>query len=156
MPQARDGVDVLGHVNLNVYGANRGIYGEVVTVLDLELDTRGLRLIPTYSRVLVAHSIHELVVTDEIGKKPGDTVDRVAFLAFFEVLRSGCIIVGETLKAGENAIGTILGFDETHQPNHMNIVIGVHQRRTGKQLRFELGTPISLEARGSGPGSASA
>ena len=156
MAQGRDGVDVLGHVNLSVYGANRGVYGEVVTVLDLELETRGLQLIPTYSRVLVAHSIHELVVTDEIDKKPGETVNRVAFLAFFEVLRSGCIIVGETLNAGQSAIGTILGFDETHQPNHMNIVIGVHQRRTGKQLGFELGTPISLEARRGGPSSTAA
>ena len=156
MAQTRNDADVLGHVNLNVYGANRGVYGEVVTVLDLELETRGLRLIPTYSRVVIAHSIHELVVTDQISKKPGETVDRVAFLAFFEVLRSGCIIIGETLKAGENAIGTILGFDDTHQPNHMNIVIGVLQRRTGKQLRFELGTPISLEASSAGPSSASA
>jgi hypothetical protein len=137
--------DVPCYASLSTYVANRPVFGEVVTVLDLKHESRGLQLIPTYSRVLVAHSIHELVVTDETGKKPGETVDRVAFLAFFEVLRSGCIIVGETLMAGDEGIGTILGFDETHEPNHMNIVIGVNHRYTGKQLKFELGTKIRLE-----------
>jgi hypothetical protein len=83
-----------------------------------------------------------LLATDETDKKPGDSVDRIAALAFFEVARSGCVIVGEKLIAGGQVIGTVLGFDETHEPNHMNIVVGMNHRRSGKQLKFKLGTKI--------------
>ena len=41
-------------------------------------------------------------------------------------------------------IGTVLGFDETHEPNHINIVIGVGQRQTGKQLTLRIGSKIRL------------
>ena len=140
-------IDVTRYVTGDTYASNRPITGEVVTVLDLSQEARGLCLIPTYSRVLVAHSIHELVATDEIDKKPGETVNRVAFLAFVEILQSGCAIVGETVEIGEETIGSIIGFDETHEPNHMNIVIGVNQRRTGRQLQIDLGTAVRFRSR---------
>jgi len=31
----------------------------------------------------------------------------------------------------EQPIGTIAGFDETHEPNHINITIGVNRQQTG-------------------------
>jgi hypothetical protein len=129
-------------VTLATYAANRPVEGGVVTVLDSTHEARGLKLIPTYSRALRKNSIHELIATDEAGKKPGDTVERIAYLAFFEVTRSGCIIVGETLWLGRQAIGTIVGFDETHEPNHINIIVGVEQRQTGPQLKFSVGKKI--------------
>jgi hypothetical protein len=93
------------------------------------------------------------VATDEIDKKPGETVNRVAFLAFVEILQSGCAIVGETVVIGEETIGSIIGFDETHEPNHINIVIGVNQRRTGRQLQIDLGTAVRFRSRISDPSS---
>jgi hypothetical protein len=129
-------------VSLGTYAANRPVNGTVITTLDSAHEARGLKLIPTYSRALRKNSIHELIATDETGKQPGETANRIAYLAFFEVLRGGCVLVGETLLLGNQAIGTVVGFDETHEPNHINIVIGVNERQTGRQLKFSVGKKI--------------
>ena len=131
-------------VTLSTYAANRPVKGTVITVLDSTHEQRGLKLIPTYSRALPKHSIHELIATDETGKKPGDTADRIAYLAFFEVTRGGCILVGETLVVDGQAVGEIIGFDETHEPNHINIIIGVKKRRTGPQLKIGVDSTIKF------------
>jgi hypothetical protein len=134
-------------VTLSTYAANRPVKGDVVTVLDSTHERRGLKLISTYSRALKKNSIHELIATDELDKKPGDTANRIAYLAFFEVTRGGCIIVGETLYVDGKRIGEILGFDETHEPNHINIIIGVKKRRTGPQSEIGLGSKIKFARR---------
>ena len=137
-------VETTRFVTLSTYAANRPVEGEVVTVLDSTHEARGLKLMPTYSRALRKNSIHELIATDESDKKPGDTANRIAYLAFFEVARGGCVIVGETLFANDQPVGEIIGFDETHEPNHINIIIGVKSRRTGPQLKIALGTKIKF------------
>ena len=131
-------------VSLATYAANRPVKGEAITVLNSTHEQRGLKLIPTYSRALPENSIHELIATDEAGKKPGDTAHRIAYLAFFEVTRGGCVIVGETLFVDGKAIGQIIGFDETHEPNHINIIIGVKSRKTGPQLKISVGSKIKF------------
>ncbi len=131
-------------VTLAAYAANRPVQGAVVTVLDANHEERGLKLLPTYSRALKQNSIHELIATDEMDQKPGDTANRIAYLAFFEVTRGGCVIVGETLFVDGKAIGKIIGFDETHEPNHINILVGVKRRQTGPQLKIKLGSKIKF------------
>jgi len=131
-------------VTLATYAANRPVAGAVVTVLDSTHESRGLKLISTYSRALRKNSIHELIATDELDKKPGDTANRIAYLAFFEVTRGGCVIVGETLFVAGKPVGPILGFDETHEPNHINIIIGMKERHTGPQLKIKLGSKIKF------------
>ena len=129
-------------VTLATYAANRPVAGAVVTVLDSTHEGRRLKLIPTYSRALPKNSIHELIATDEADKKPGQTANRIAYLAFFEVSRGGCVLVGETLWLGKRPIGRVVGFDETHEPNHINIIIGVQQRKTGRQLKVSVGKKV--------------
>ncbi len=135
-------------VSLATYAANRPVTGQVVTLLDSTHEARGLKLIPTYSRALPKNSIHELIATDEADRKPGDTAQRIAYLAFFEVTRGGCVIVGDTLLWNGKTVGTVIGFDETHEPNHINIIIGVDRRQTGQQLRFSVGQNIRFVRRG--------
>lgn len=69
---------------------------------------------------------------------------KIDYLAFFEVSRGGCIIVGETLCADGKTIGEIIGFDETHEPNHLNLIIGVKRRQTGPQLKISVGSKIKF------------
>src|SRR5580698_3469804 len=144
MPPAPSKIATTKFVTLSTYAANRPVKGGVVTVLDSTHEARGLKLISTYSRALQKNSIHELIATDETDKKPGDTANRIAYLAFFEVERGGCIIVGETLLVDGEPVGQIIGFDETHEPNHINIVIGVKKRRTGPQLKIGVGSKIKF------------
>lgn len=131
-------------VTLSTYAANRPVEGEVVTVLDSKHEARGLKLISTYSRALKQYSIHELIATDEADQKPGGAANRIAYLAFFEVTGGGCVIVGETLMVDDKPVGQVIGFDETHEPNHINIIIGVKERATGPQLNISLGSKIKF------------
>ncbi len=143
-PQTKVKIEATRFVTLATYAANRPVEGEVVTVLDSTHESRGLKLISTYSRALQKNSIHELIATDETGGKPGGTVNRIAYLAFFEVSRGGCLIIGETLFVDDQPVGEIIGYDETHEPNHLNIVIGVKQRQTGPQLKISPGSKIKF------------
>jgi Family of unknown function (DUF6917) len=137
-------VDTTAFVTLATYAANRPVEGEVVTVMDAMHEARALKLIPTYTRALRSASIHELIATDETRKRPGDSVNRIAYLGFFEVVRGGMVIVGEVLLVDGQHIGEVMGFDETHEPNHINIVIGVAQRRPGRQLNLSIGNHIKF------------
>ena len=147
MASPRTKIETTRFVTLATYAANRPVQGGVVTVLDSAHEARGLRLIPTYSRALQKNSIHELIAADEAEKKPGDTINRIAYLGFFEVSRGGCVIVGETLVVDGQPVGQIIGFDETHEPNHINIIIGVKQRQTGPQLKICVGSKIKFTSR---------
>lgn len=115
----------------NPYALKVPIEGELVVVLDGKLEGRGLELMTPISRALRKNEIHELIITDENEAGPGQTVNRIAYLGFFEVTRGGVMVAGDTLQVGDLVIGTIAGFDETHMPNHLNIVVKSEVRESG-------------------------
>jgi hypothetical protein len=49
------------------------------------------------------------------------------------------------LKIGKKKIGDVLGFDETHEPNHINIIIAVKKRKTGKDLGLSIGDSLQFK-----------
>ena len=65
-------------IDVGIYGDKRIIKGEIVALLNITFQDRGLRLIEPKSRALRRHEIHELMITDEIGSGPGSIVDRVS------------------------------------------------------------------------------
>ena len=109
-------------ITRDVYGYKLPVAGNVVALLHVSFSDRGLRLIETKSRVVKKGEIHELMITDEKAV-PGGGADRVRALAFFEIEKPGLIVVGDLVKIGEIEIGFLAGYDETHMPNHMNIVV---------------------------------
>ncbi|MCW4050863.1 MAG: hypothetical protein NWE89_14125 [Candidatus Bathyarchaeota archaeon] len=106
----------------SVYGDRRPVEGEIVALLHVSFEDRGLRLIETKSRGVRVNEIHELMITDE-DAAPGGGADRVRAIAFFEIEKSGLIVVGDEVTVGENMLGCLAGYDLTHMPNHMNIVV---------------------------------
>ncbi len=124
-----------------VYGERRQVEGEVVAILHVSFQDRGLRLIETKSRAVRLHEIHELMITDE-NAQPGGTADRVRALAFFEVTEPGLIVAGDNVNVGAKRLGTLAGYDETHMPNHMNVVVKAPtldepRIRVGDKVRFK-------------------
>ena len=107
----------------SVYGDRRPVLGEVVVLLHITFQDRGLKLIQARSRALLRDEIHELMITDEEGAAPGGGADRVSAIAFFEVKRGGLAVVGDEVTIGGRALGTLAGFDMTHMPNHMNVLV---------------------------------
>lgn len=130
-------------------GPKRTVPARVVKVLVHRREDRGMTLEPFASRCVRRGEVHELVTTDQAAAGPGDRIDRVGFLGFAEIGSAGVIDRGDRVWAAGHLIGTVLGFDACHLPNHYNILIAAPEPVTGAQLplaveasvRFEQGAP---------------
>jgi hypothetical protein len=131
-------------VNRSFYHSKSPIRGRVVTVLQGQLENRSLQLIKPISRTFPAGTIIELIATDEPGAVPGGTADRIAYIAFVELLDGGVLLAGDPVLIGGREIGRIAGYDDTHMPNHQNTIISVDQRRSGADLGISLGDPVLI------------
>jgi hypothetical protein len=112
-----------GMIKKDIFIEKRDITGRMVALIDLTLDSRGLELIVPRSRVVLANEIHELLLTDEQDAGPSRIVNHVFVIGFFEIETGGVMVVGDKVKIGNELIGEIAGFDATHMPNHMNVVM---------------------------------
>ncbi|HOM24692.1 MAG TPA: hypothetical protein PLZ19_00675, partial [Thermosynergistes sp.] len=99
------------------YSARRTVLGVIVAVMDHERSDRRLRLLDVPSRILKRGEIHEVILTD---KEPGEerVVNHAVYLGFVEVTQGGLVIPGDELLIRHNSAGRLLGFDDTHMPNH--------------------------------------
>jgi len=124
-----------------VYGDRRPVTGEVVALLHVTFDKRGLKLIDARSRAMLQNEIHELMVTDEMDAAPGGGADRVSAIAFFEVKSGGIAVVGDEVTVAGDSLGELAGFDLTHMPNHMNVVV---KRKTLETPRIRVGDGVAF------------
>src|SRR5262245_7933881 len=95
----------------------RQVEGIVVKLLHTKRTDRWMTLTPYESRCVRVGELHELVTTDRSAAVPGDRIDRVGFLGFIEITRSGVIEVGDVVIHKGKVLGIVLGFDECHYPN---------------------------------------
>lgn len=125
----------------SVYGDKRPVEAEVVAILHVEFEDRGLEFIQTKSRAVKLNEIHELMMTDENDAAPGGGADRVRAIAFIEITKSGLIVVGDNVTIEDRELGTLAGYDVTHMPNHINVVVKTETLdmpaiRVGDKVRF--------------------
>lgn len=132
-----------GSIRQSLYGARRPIRGAVVAVLRGRLEERGLELIQPISRALARGEIHELIVTDEAGAAPGTRVDRIGYLCFFEVEQGGVAVTGDQVMLGGEGGLVLAGFDLTHAPNHLNVVV-CGDRRPGEERGIRPGDQVTI------------
>ncbi|MCX3059480.1 1-deoxy-D-xylulose-5-phosphate synthase [Streptomyces beihaiensis] len=123
-------------------GRKKSVDGTVVKVLKHHRDDRGMVLEPHTSRCVQQGEIHELVTTDQVETPPGGTVDRVGFLGFVELAGGGVLDRGDEVWVDRERIGTVLGWDACHFPNHYNVLIAADPPRTGPEIGLEPGTRI--------------
>jgi hypothetical protein len=128
----------------NPYYAKSDIQGRLVAILDGRLENRGLELITQISRCVRRNDVHELIASDEPGLGAGSKVEKVAYLGFLEINRAGVLIIGDEVFWAGRALGVIAGFDETHAPNHLNIVVSTRERLSGADLKLNLGDSITF------------
>lgn len=132
-----------------VFARKITVRARIVAVMDGHLPDRGLELIIQGTRAVSAGQVHELIGSDEPGIAAGSVVNRVSYLGFVEMLNAGVLSMGDELRVGDALVGHLAGFDHTHMPNHMNIVISVPRALSGTDRRFELGQPVTFAAAGS-------
>jgi hypothetical protein len=82
------------------------------------------------------------MITDE-ATDVETTVNRVALIAFFEVLEGGVILLDDQVTIGDRLVGTVAGFDETHMPNHQNICLN-GELSDGESIAIAVGDPVRI------------
>ncbi len=137
MAEARD-PHVEGKVNRAHYSSKTELSARLFAVLDLTTEDRGLNLIPQLSRAVRRGDVLELICTDEEKAGPGSKVDRAAYIGFAEVSEAGLLLYGDAVTVREEEMGTISGFDETHLPNHLNVVIRSKRLVSGREMELPL------------------
>ncbi|PDP86766.1 hypothetical protein CQJ94_15855 [Glycomyces fuscus] len=123
-------------------GPKRDVTATLVKVLVHRRSERGMRLEPHASRCVRAGEVHELVATDHTETAPGARIDRVGFLGFAEITSAGVVDRGDEVWIGSRRVGTVLGFDGCHMPNHYNVLIRADPLPTGRDLGLDAGEPL--------------
>jgi hypothetical protein len=123
-------------------GAKRTVTGTVVKVLLHRREDRGMSLEPHASRCVREGEVHELVTTDHRSTAAGARIDRVGFLGFAELHRAGVIDRGDEFWIDGRLVGTVLGFDGCHFPNHYNILIATPTPVSGADLCLRPEMPV--------------
>lgn len=135
-------------IKLDYFHSKRPVPGALVVVLDGYLENRALSLIQPISRAYPEHTIIELIATDEPDVAPGGSVQAIAYLGFVELLASGVIVAGDEVVVRGEVVGTIAGYDDTHMPNHQNVIVSVAKRVSGKDLGWQVGERLEIRTGG--------
>ena len=135
---------VEGRVKRTHYSSKTELSARLFAVLDLVVEDRELNLIPQLSRAVRRGDILELVCTDEEGAGPGSKVNRAAYVGFVEVSEAGLLLCGDAVTVRQEEIGEVTGFDETHLPNHLNVVIRSKRLVTGREMDLPLDAPVTF------------
>ncbi|MFI6348193.1 DUF6917 domain-containing protein [Streptomyces sp. NPDC050560] len=125
-------------------GPKRVVTGRLVKVLTHRRTDRGMRLQEYAARCVLRGQVHELVTTDQWDPAPGARIDRVGFLGFAELECGGVLDRGDTLVIGGCDVGTVLGFDGCHLPNHLNILVHTARPLTGPDLGLRPEAPVAF------------
>ncbi|MGB9789637.1 DUF6917 domain-containing protein [Thermotoga caldifontis] len=132
-----------GMLNFDPYAKKQPVVGRIVAVLRGRLENRNLNIIEPRSRALKVGEIHELIMTDEREAAPGKVVNRIAYVAFIEIVQGGVVVSKDQVELSDGRrLGTLVGFDETHMPNHENIVIYSDQLMSGEELGLQIGESV--------------
>lgn len=134
-----------GLTNTQNYVQRSEIKGRLVAVLRGRLENRGLELMGTPSRVLNKNEIHELILTniDPSGIK----VDAIAYLGFARIEVGGVLLKDDEVFCQGMSLGVVLGFDSTHLPNHLNIILKGDEGKSGEELGINLGDELIFRKR---------
>jgi hypothetical protein len=85
-----------------------------------------------------------MVTTDQSDAVLGDKIDRVGYLGFAEIASGGVMEVGDPVRIAGTQIGRVLGFDDTHYPNHYNILIATDRLLTSQDIDVDVESPITF------------
>nr|VFK09558.1 MAG: hypothetical protein BECKLPF1236A_GA0070988_100256 [Candidatus Kentron sp. LPFa]VFK25592.1 MAG: hypothetical protein BECKLPF1236C_GA0070990_100237 [Candidatus Kentron sp. LPFa] len=109
-----------------------------VAVMAHETPGRGMIPSPYHTRCIQAGEIHELAYVK--GNTDGTVnLNDVWYLGFVEFLQGGVLAKGTRLGFQGRTMGTLVAFDETHAPNHLNILISTLEPKTGRKLDINIG-----------------
>lgn len=116
----------------------RAVEAVVTVVLKGTISNRGLKLIDPRSRCVREKEIFEFMIAEDPNAAPGGVVNTVRYLGFAEVQEGGSLCVGDKVMCDGELLGWVVGFDETHIPNHQNIVLRGSEKTATIEQRMNL------------------
>ncbi|MBF4622770.1 Gfo/Idh/MocA family oxidoreductase [Clavibacter sp. VKM Ac-2872] len=116
----------------------------VIRTLFHETDRRGMVLGQQGSACFSSGEIHELVVTTDCTDIAGGTVDHVGYLGFIEFRAGAMITRGDTFWYDGACLGEFAGVDESHMPNHLNIILRSERVITAEDVDLRPGDAIVI------------
>lgn len=131
-----------GLISANPFTDKVEVSGEIVALMDLVLPDRGLTLEHFRSRAIAQGMVYELVTTDEAQDPLDRCVNNTGYIGFVRSDSGGVIIVGDDCFIGDKWVGSVIGFDSSHEPNHFSVVVQCEYVRSGVQWGFELGETV--------------
>lgn len=112
--------------------------------MDHERHNRSLCIGSYKTRCIQEKEIHEFMMCEQ-STDISVPINYIAYLGFGEFALGGVIEVGDLLYSGEKLIGEIVGFDNTHFPNHYNIVVQGNNCVTGAACHLSLNSVFSIQ-----------
>ena len=135
-----------GLASTNFYASKLAVHSRLVVVLRGTVAQRGLSLITTPTRAVRQGEVHELIISDEPAIGPGSVINRISSLGFVEILNAGVLAAGDEFYCRDTYLGRLAGFDYTHMPNHMNIVLSAASLRSGEERGLKLEDPVIIRS----------
>lgn len=128
-----------------MYADTRPVRGNVAAVMDFSLPERTFELIESPTRVFEQESIHEIICVHEDDAPLGEPVTGATYVGFVEIEAGGVVLRGNHLSIDGDPIGTVVGFDLTHAPNHMNVLCQASEPQTGSELGVTTDDDVVIE-----------
>ena len=127
--------------NIDSIIVKQDLIGRLITVHGTIRRNRGLRPITQKTRAIKMGEIHEVILTDDFMDNDR-IINNAAIIGFVDFLTSGLIKTKDRLYIRNNEIGIVIGFDETHMPNHLNILIYSKKFKAGLDLNLNCGNVV--------------
>ena len=108
-----------------------------VAIMDYYLPDRQMIVSPYHTRCIQKGEIHELVYVAENHNNFID-LNNAWYLGFINFCQGGVLAKGMTIEINGQIKGQLIGFDETHSPNHLNFLISAQNPKTGKELGLKI------------------
>lgn len=77
--------------------------------------------------------------------RPQTVVRKITYLGCIEIVSGSMILAGDRMVIDGQDIGVVVGFAETHAPNHLNIVIRASGALlSGGEMGIEVGQSVTF------------
>lgn len=126
--------------------AKRELTANVVLVYRHRRAGRGMELSPFNTRCVRRGEIHEIVLTAGDRADGDPVVADVAYLGFAEFQHGGVLVVGDEVTWRGQILGNLLGFDMSHTPNHLNVIVATPAPASGEDMGVAVEDPLRFIA----------
>lgn len=138
------------------YSSKLPIQLTLVAVMPDRRRDRHLKLSEFVTRCVQANEVHEFLVANEWNGDRDAIFNDVSYIGFMRFDQGGVIASGDRIVSEDRQVlGEVVGFDMTHAPNHMNIVLASPSNKTGTERGFVASQRFMIEGYGTSRAQAS-